>query len=277
MKMNKTLLLVDFMGICYSSFYKLPSLHSSSGMASAVTYGVLSSLQTLHQRFQPDEMILCMDSRDNKRKEIFPGYKAKRVKNDSFTDMIAQVVKLKKRLPEIGLPCAECDGYESDDLIAVLLETIGYSKAIVCTSDNDLYQLVSDKVSVWDTRLKKIIDLKSISNMFGFSDPMMIAIYKALAGCSSDNVPGLRGVGEIGAKAFMKEHQYNLDSMVGELREKNLLNKFDFMLRLVALPLDLDYKIPIRIEGESGIDRKALAKLFYDYDINRLDVKGFML
>jgi len=277
--MTKTLLLVDFMGICYSSFYKLPSLHSSSGMASAVTYGVLSSLQTLHQRFQPDEIILCMDSRENKRKAIFPGYKAKRVKNDSFADMIAQVVELKKRLPEVGLPCAECTGYESDDLIAVLLETMEYSKAMVCTSDNDLYQLISDKVDVWDTRLKKIIDLKSISNinMFGFSDPMMVAVYKALAGCSSDNVPGLKGWGEKKTKAFMAECKYDLDVMVERLNSLGQLYNFDFMLRLVALPLDLDYRIPIRIKGEPGIDRKALAKLFYDYDINRLDVRSFML
>lgn len=275
---RQKLLVVDLMSLLHRIYHMLPEMATKTGMRSTVCYGFLRSVNDLWVKVRPDEIAFCTDSRENVRKKIFPEYKAKRKeRNERYAEFISQVEELKKRLPAIGFPLSWCDGYESDDVMAVTVTRRKFREYVIATSDNDLYQLADDDLRIWDLRLKKHLDRKAIEKAYwDIPHPLWIAWYKAMAGCNSDGVPGLSRWGKKKAIKFLKEHAFDPDDMILELDKQNLLKRFVLMLRLVALPFDMDYDIPIATLGTWGLNRKELKYMMMEYDIRSIDAESYM-
>lgn len=218
-----------------------------AGAATGAVFGFLNQVLKVQRRFSTDKMIFCFDKGHPIRKVALPEYKATRtVPTDpevvaARDELFRQIdLTMFKYLPEIGFSNVFSQyGYEADDVIAsVVYNTLprnGDACAILISSDKDLYQLLSDRVSILApgkdelyTRVRFVQDWQL--------RPHQWATVKSLAGCVSDNVPGIKGVGEVTAAKWLRK----------ELRSGKVYNKLaeqeEAVLRrnvpLVRLPHD---------------------------------------
>jgi DNA polymerase-1 len=266
----KKILILDSMNIAYKMFFKLPHLTNSEGLQTSTIYGFLMSMQSLYRKFNPDVIALAWDSYENKRKQIDPIYKRRDRKSiPHIKEFIEECVKLKKKLEQIGLPTLYCDGLESDDVIAAVLEN--KNEYIICSTDNDLYQLLDDNISIWNN--KDIITKDWFIRTYGF-EPRLFTIYKAIAGCESDNVKGINNIGKKKTFKLMESCKFDVDNIYRKIDSLGFKKEFNHSLRLVALPFELKYDIELP-ELKMVVNKKELIKFLYENDIHSLDVESF--
>jgi DNA polymerase-1 len=176
-----------------------------------VIYGFLKQVLALGKRFETDNLYFCWDSKKSHRKRLFPEYKESRKKKELTIDEIEnikitreQLNQLRKEiLPELGFNNSFIyTGYEADDIITTLSFKLSGHNIIVST-DNDLFQLLRDNVEIYNTKTRRAFTKKDFEERYEIS-PEDWAEVKALAGCSSDGVPGIPGVGEKKAIQYIK-------------------------------------------------------------------------
>jgi 5'-3' exonuclease len=212
-----THLLIDSNFLAYRSYHAMGEL-SFGAIKTGVIYGFLKEVIGLQDRFGTDCVVFCFDLGNPKRKEIMPCYKQKRHALREMTEearesrlfMRAQVDKLREEyLPRIGYKNIHAQwGYEADDVIASVCTTLPEGDdAIIVSADGDLYQLLSERVSIFQPKMFKrdarFITLQSFKKQHGIH-PKHWARVKALAGCVSDEIPGVEGVGEKTALKFLR-------------------------------------------------------------------------
>lgn len=243
MKSRKTII-VDCNYLGHASRFAIDSnLRTSKGIYTNVIYGFLETILNLCNYYVTNDLIFVWDSKESKRKELFPDYKKSRHKDlteeerKALTEAYKQFKKLRKRiLPALGFNNNfMVSGYEGDDLIADIVMNDPYGKEfLIYASDHDLYQLLSYNVSI----IKKsgIYTVKDFVNEFGISPKKWWRV-KVLAGCASDEVPGIKGVGEKTAckylKNELKEKSVTYKKIVDEKEEIETKNK-----PLVKLPFE---------------------------------------
>ncbi len=178
-----------------------------------VVYSFLKETVKLIEKHQADRIVFCFDTKENKRCKMDCRYKSGRKKKRKELDedqkqkqrgLFQQIDGLrKKHLKRAGFRNIFFqDGYEADDLIATTVKSIKKTdEAIIVSADHDLYQLLNDNVSIWNTRTK--ITLASFHLEYGII-PSRFGKLKAIAGCSSDDVQGIVGVGEKTAAAYLR-------------------------------------------------------------------------
>lgn len=213
--MKAPLLVLDCHYLCHRAFHVHKNLEWN-GVASGVVFGFLKTILTLKKEFQTDRIAFCFEGRNLLRKKIYPEYKAKRVREyspeetEARGDLHRQIQKLAKDyLPRIGFRnIFQYDGYESDDVMAQIclhLASIGSPRQIILvTSDSDMYQCLSDTVSIYDPVKQTIRDDHWFRAKYGIR-PFKWAFVKSLCGCKTDNVSGIGGVGEMTAVMLVKE------------------------------------------------------------------------
>lgn len=192
-------ILVDANNVSFREGHAKAGL-SHEGQPTGVIYGFLQQLRILSQRF-PGDVCLCWDSKENLRKQFFPNYKANRgngkngMDDAMRSDILLQMALLRTELlPRIGYGNNFLmDGYEADDLIASLCRKLSGQK-IVISSDTDLYQLLGPFTSIYRLGKKDIYTYKSLMDEFDVTPRQWVEV-KSLAGDSSDNIPGIEGVG----------------------------------------------------------------------------------
>jgi len=272
--MGRTLI-IDGMNIAYKAYFKMPQLQDKKGSNSATIYGFLRILNSAYNIIKPWNLIVTWDSKRNFRKEIDSTYKQKRKKEQdaSFFQFIKQIKELKKHFPKIGIPSCEVEGYESDDVIATLVNSPINLPAVIYSSDNDLYQLLCGYVSVF-TGKNTYTDEQFVED-YGY-DPYLFPIYKAIAGCNSDNVKGVSNIGEKKAKDLMRRCEYDIDKIYKEIDKLKYTKQFNHALRLVTLPLEMEDFVPITMVEHLKINREYLNKFFYDYNIQSISVTDFL-
>lgn len=206
----KSWLLLDCNYLCYRAFYSTGGLRYKQAHT-GVIYGFMRDIITLQDIHATDRMVFCFDYGKSLRCARCPTYKAGR--HDNLTDlekdlrveMKKQVTKLRTEiLPELGFQNIFYEkGYEADDIIASVVNNLkdGH-EAIIVSSDHDLYQLLSPTVTIWNPHKGKAITANSFSREYGV-EPIQWVDVKAIAGCSSDNIPGIKGVGEKTAAKFL--------------------------------------------------------------------------
>lgn len=182
-------------------------------MATGVLFGFFEQMMTIcsHPRFCSNKVVIVTDSRTSFRKDSYDGYKSKRQQNRTEEDLkqikiMHKQVKLlrKKILPAMGIRVYGQKGLEGDDIMAVMTRDLSSMKqdGVLVTSDGDLYQCITKRVSWYDpTR-----DLYYTPELFMKAKdvtPKQWGMVKAIGGCTSDSVPGLKGVSETGAIAWM--------------------------------------------------------------------------
>jgi DNA polymerase-1 len=194
------LYLVDGSGYIFRAYHALPPLtRKSDGMPIGAVSGFCNMLSSLRDKAEHDQAVSHMAvifdaSRDTFRSEIYPAYKANR--SETPEDLIPQFAPIREATRAFGLPSIEKDGFEADDIIATYAKLANEAGMEVCivSSDKDLMQLVRDGVGMLDPMKDRSIGPAEVMEKFGVTPDKVIDV-QALAGDSTDNVPGVPGIG----------------------------------------------------------------------------------
>ena len=270
-----TLALIDGNSIAYRAFYALPEdLATKSGQVTNAVFGFTRMLIRLLKDFHPDGIAVAWDvSRKTFRTETYPEYKAQREKApDHFR---SQLPLMDKVLESLQITQLRMEGYEADDLIATLTKNAveGGWEVLIVTGDRDAFQLVGGPVRVVYTRRgisdTVIADEAYVEERYGIR-PDQYVEYAALRGDTSDNLPGVPGVGEKTASRLVADHG-TLDAIYGaiadqtpKLRESLAAHREQVYLNkdLMTLVDDLDIGIEIEDLHTREWDRMLVKDLF---------------
>lgn len=202
---RKTLYLIDAHAYLHRAYHALPPLTTKNGEPVGALFGFARMLQSLRKSKRPDYIAVCFDTPEKTfRHEKFEDYKATRVEIDA--DLIAQLEIAEELTQALGLPTVAAPGFEADDLLATLARRgvrEGMSVVLV-TGDKDALQLVDGDIQVWNEARQKLFDADAVFEKFGVR-PDQIVDYLTIVGDSSDNVPGVPGIGAKGAAKLLAE------------------------------------------------------------------------
>jgi len=256
-KDKQWVLIIDSFYLCYKSFYTMPRNFSFDDHDTNIIYGFLNQIKKLAEEFESSKFVFCFDSPKSYRRLVYPDYK-KRDTNKTSQE-IANLIQAKKQFVEIEekvLPAMgfkniySQPGYESDDLIAELCYRFPDDYTII-SNDEDLFQLLV-RGAVRETRLyngKRFTTIDDFRQAFGIN-PFDWKMVKAIAGCNTDTVKGVEGVGDIKAVQYIRG-----DLPAGKIKDR-IDNSKDIILRNLGL-VSLPYSgiKPIRID-EYPVDDK---------------------
>ena len=217
----KTFYIIDISSFFFRSYYAIPGqMTSLSGLPTNALYGVLSMLLKLIRDYKPDYMAAGFDTKTPSfRKEIFQEYKANR--GEMPEDLEKQVPWLKKMIQILNIYGVEKEGYEADDIIGTLARwgTNHNLKIFIVSGDKDFAQLVDQNTALLDTMKSKMYYQEDVYAKWKVYPEQMID-YQALTGDSSDNIPGVKGIGPKGAATLLKEYK-NLDNIYNNINKIN--------------------------------------------------------
>ena len=279
--MEKELMAIDGHSILNRAFYGLRPLSTREGLPTGAVYGFLQILGSLLHTYQPAGLCVVFDEKaPTFRHAMYGGYKATR--KPAPEEFTAQVPVIKEVLAALRIPMYVLAGYEADDLLGtisrVCAETPGWSCAVV-TGDRDSYQLVGDGVRVLyvGTKETRPVTPETLKEEYGLTPWQMIDL-KALMGDSSDNIPGIPGVGEKTALQWMASYG-SLDGVyqhVGELKGK-LKEKAEAGRELAYLSkklAEIDRAVPMAFDPEDCLraqpDAPALRPLFQKLEFTKI-------
>lgn len=256
MNSQKRLFLLDAYALIFRGYYALirNPIVNSKGQDTSAIMGFMNSLFDVIRKEKPDHLAVCFDKDGSvERTELFEDYKANR---DATPETIKESVPIiQEILKAMNIPVIELPGYEADDLIGTLAkqaEAEGYQVFMV-TPDKDFAQLVSENIFMYrPARMGNAIDIWGIPEVqerFGVERPEQVIDFLGMMGDSSDNIPGLPGVGEKTAKKFIAQ--------------------YGSMEKLLASTHELKGKMKEKIEenAELGILSKKLATIYTDCDV----------
>lgn len=200
-------------------------LQTKDGLYTNGIYGFCKILKKIEEKYNPEYLCVAWDlSRQTFRREFYSDYKANR--SETRPELSTQFKQLQQLLEYVGIPSISLEGYEADDIIGTLAEKYkNEAEVIILTKDQDSIQLVDENVTVWLTTSKFeeicqcVEDIPSgafektfpfnpkyVESYYGFK-PINMIDYKALSGDASDNIPGIKGVGEKSAIALVQEYE----------------------------------------------------------------------
>lgn len=205
------LFLLDGMALAYRAFYAFftSPMRSSSGMNTSAIFGFANTLASILDKEKPTHIVACFDAgRETARSEIYPEYKANRqAMPDELRASIPYIIRI---LEAMNIPVLCCPGYEADDLIGTLTlmaESRPGMESFMVSQDKDLGQLLSPKCKLWKPGKRnaehEVIDCARFEEIWGIENPEQIIDILALMGDSSDNIPGVPGIGEKTAKTLI--------------------------------------------------------------------------
>ena len=273
--------LLDASSYIHRAFHAVRGLSTSDGVPTGAVYGFVQMLLKVLKDADPEYLAVVYDAKGPTfRHEMYPAYKANRPPLDPT--LKAQFPLVRQVVTAFDLPGVEMEGYEADDLMATLcrLAVEKDFEVVLVSGDKDLFQLLSDRVTMWDTMKNKRLGPAEVKEKLGLGPEMMID-FQALTGDSTDNIPGIPGVGPKTAVKLLLEHgslekvlEGAADMKKSKMRE-NLLQHKDlaWLSRdLVSLAQDA----PLGFEPEDYKVRKpdpqvltpVLAKLEFNRLIN---------
>ncbi len=279
--------LIDGSGYIFRAYYALPPLsRKSDGLPTGAVSGFCSMLFKLLEDSRSDDSVhkpthfaVIFDSaKKNFRNDIYTEYKANR--SETPEDLAPQFEYIRKAVKAFSLPSIELINYEADDLIATYAKQIvdAGAKVTVISSDKDLMQLVSEKIRLYDPMKNKVLGENEVFEKFGVKPNQVIDV-QSLAGDSSDNIPGVPGIGVKTAAELINKYK-TLDVLLKNIneipqnkrRETLLMNKDKAILskKLVTLKED----VPIKENPEEfimkNVDREKLFEFLREMEFNRL-------
>jgi len=279
--------LIDGSGYIFRAYYALPPLsRKSDGLPTGAVSGFCSMLFKLLEDSRSDDSIhrpthfaVIFDSaKKNFRNDIYAEYKANR--SETPEDLVPQFEYIRKAVKAFSLPSIELINYEADDLLATYAKQIveAGAKVTVISSDKDLMQLVSEKVRLYDPMKNKVLGENEVFEKFGVKPNQVIDV-QSLAGDSSDNIPGVPGIGVKTAAELINKYKTldvllkNVNEIPQNKRRETLLNNKDKAIlskKLVTLKND----VPIKEKPEDfimkNVDREKLFEFLREMEFNRL-------
>ncbi len=225
--LKDSLLLIDGHALLYRSFHALPPLQTKDGQPTNAVYGFITTLLRAFQEFKPKYCAVAFDVKGPTfRHKAYDGYKASRP--DTPNDLLPQIAFAYEVVKSLNIPIFTHQGYEADDVIGTLAEQAKAHKVpvIIATGDRDAFQLVDKSTFVYTMRKSLtdtvLFDADAVKEKMGVS-PEQIPDFKALAGDSSDEIPGIEGIGPKTAVAILQEAP-SLDAVYKKLHAKQPLD-----------------------------------------------------
>ncbi len=263
--MSETVYLIDGSAYIYRAYHAVAPLTNSEGMPTHAVFGFLNILKRMLKDKKPQYLAVAFDMRGPVfRHEMYADYKANRPPMPD--DLAVQIPYIKELVHAMNIPCFETQGIEADDIIASsakLLEEQGYN-VVVVSGDKDLLQLVNERTVMWDPMKNKVMDIAAVEEKYNVKPTQLLDCY-ALMGDSSDNVPGVPGIGPKTAEKLINQHQslegvYEaLDGMKkSKMKERLAENKDEAYLSRDLIRLKYDADVPADLaayafkEGDTG-------------------------
>jgi len=197
------IVLIDGANALYRAFFALPPMRNAAGEPTSAVLGFANMLQKVIREEEPDLIGVVFDGKGKTfRHELFPKYKAGREKQAE--DLTAQFPVARDLARAYGLRVLLEDGVEADDIIATLVaHAPKHSTVTIVSTDKDLMQLVSDRVQLWDTMKDRRYGPAEVEARFGVPPEQLLDL-RSLVGDASDNIPGVKGIGEKGAATLIR-------------------------------------------------------------------------
>ncbi len=274
----KLLVLVDGSSYLYRAFHALPPLTNSRNEATGAVFGVTQMLRTLLREYDPALVAVVFDAKGKTfRDDLFAEYKANRPPMPD--ELRSQVEPLHAVVRALGLPCLVIDGVEADDVIGTLAERARDHgiDVLISTGDKDMAQLVDAHVTLVNTMTGQVLDADGVAQKFGVP-PERIIDYLALIGDTSDNIPGVPGVGpktavkllgEYGSLDGIIEHADAIKGKTGE-RIREHLEQLPLARRLVTIRRDVALDVEPDGLTRSPPDTDELRALYQRLEFRRL-------
>lgn len=278
--MDKTLFLIDGNSLLNRAYYALPPLTTINGEPTNAIYGFSMMLFRLLDDYNPTQIYVAFDvPAPTFRHETYKEYKANR--KGMPDDLRPQVDGIKQVLDAWGIPRLELAGYEADDIIGTATkkgEALGY-KVYIVTGDRDALQLISEQTKVLLTKrgIKEIeeMDLQALMREYQL-EPKQIIDLKGLMGDSSDNIPGVPGVGKKTALRLLKDYQSieqlyeEIEQEKGKLKQRLIENYDQAVLSRELATIDCQVPLKIDIPVEFNRDDQELVEVFSRLEFNSL-------
>ncbi len=274
-KQPKILILIDGNALIHRSYHGLPPLTTKSGELVNAVYGFALTLLGVIEKFHPEYIAASFDLKGPTfRHEKFADYKGTRAKAPD--DLYSQIPRVKELVQAFNIPIYELAGFEADDIIGTLarqaVEKDEDVEVIIVTGDSDAFQLITDRVKVFTMRkgVKDTVlyDKDAVFAKYGLT-PDQLKDYKGLRGDTSDNIPGVKGIGEKGAVNLLQEYHSlekvyaSIEEIKGSLKQKLEDGKESAFLSKelgtidVHAPVELDFSACVTHE----FDREKIANL----------------
>ena len=259
------LILVDGSGYLYRAFHALPPLSNSKGQPTGAVLGVLNMLNKMIKEEAPERIAVVFDAPGRTfRDDLFDQYKAQRAPMPD--DMRSQVQPLYDTVEAMGLPLLRVPGVEADDVIGTLAKqgaAAGFD-VLISTGDKDMAQLVGERVELINTMSNSRLDRSGVKTKFDVY-PEQIIDYLALVGDTSDNIPGITGVGAKTAAKWLNKYQ-TLDALIAHAAEipgkvgENLRGELEMLelsrrLATIDTTLQLDVSAGALVPGVPDVPR----------------------
>ncbi|MCX7857640.1 MAG: DNA polymerase I [Deltaproteobacteria bacterium] len=275
---RRRVFLVDGNSFLYRAYYATPYLATSKGLPTNATYAMTNMILKLIKEKKPDSLFVIFDSKiPSFRHEISKEYKAQR--KPMPDNLSVQIPYVKSVIDALGIPIIEVEGYEADDVIGTIVEKLRGEdiEIYIVTGDKDLMQFITKNVYVYDTMRDVLYGEKEVEEKFGIS-PSMICDFLALSGDTSDNIPGIPGIGEKTAQMLIREFG-NIDNIyarINEIKKESLKEKLKKGMELALLSKTLakvksDVPIgDIKLKWELKPDLRKLKNIFRELEFTSL-------
>ncbi len=282
----KKAFLIDGMSMVYKAYFAFISrpLRNSKNQNTSAVYGFLSSLLKILENEKPDYIAVAFDTKEKTfRHDKFPEYKANRQLIPD--DMIYQIDYIKKILQAIDIKIITAPGFEADDIIGTISQQFKDKnvQSYLVTPDKDFFQLVDDGIFVYKPQKKsvedaEVYDLKKVEDEYGLK-PEQFVDFLALTGDSTDNIPGVKGIGEKTALELIKQFgsldniYNNLDKVSKEAVRQKLINgkEMAYLSReLVTIRKNININVNLETLKIKSPDVETLEKI-----LNELEIKTF--
>ena len=280
----KIFVLIDGKSLFYRGYYAMPHLSTADGRPTGGVYGFASLALELVRQLRPDYVAVAWDKAKTnirRRRAIYPEYKANR--HPAPPDFYQQIPILRQLLGALGWPFYEVDDYEADDIIGTLSKQANRAgiHTVIASSDLDMLQLIDDDTEVYVLKkgLSSIdrFDVKAFQAKYGIRVDQFLDL-KSLKGDSSDNIPGVPGVGEKTAVALLQKYHdldgvyAHLDEITGAARRKLADGKASAYMSRELVQIQCDAPIPLDLQAADvkKLDRQKLRRLLLDLQFTSL-------
>jgi len=213
----KTITIIDTFGFFFRSYFALPPLRNSDGFPTGLLTGFINLVDSLHRDHSTDYLVFALDSKGRTfRNDLYPEYKANR--DAPPEDLVKQLPIAIEWIEQMGFANLSREGFEADDVITTVTKFAKEKgmKVRIVSHDKDLYQMIEDgKVEMYDSVKKKVIDVQGCIDKFEVH-PRDFINFQAIVGDASDNVPGVKGIGQKGASKLINQY-HTLEAIYADI------------------------------------------------------------
>ncbi len=280
--MKKRAILIDGNNLLFRSYYATAYtgnlMKNSNGIPTNALFGFVNMINKIINEEKPEYIMIAFDKGHNFRQDMYDNYKDGRIETPG--DLKVQFPIAKELCTLMGIKYIECDNYEADDIIGTFARMADEDKnynATIVSSDKDLLQLISDEVNVKLLKQKDyiIMDEKTFFDTYGIKPIRMIDL-KSLMGDASDNIPGVKGIGEKTALSLLQKYETldgvyeHIDEISGKTREKLINDKENayFSYKLATIYKTIDFEYTFDSIKYNGINREGLIEKYKELEFN---------